>query len=100
MLTNPPNFMSTFLGVNAHLNNVLNVKALVDAFNQEKALVGAFSVIVKTDCEIDGSSPALAQTLATWPPLETTQGEFIPIYDICLWAAAAERDSSRLIAIH
>ena len=25
------------------------------AFNQEKALVGAFSVIVKTDCETDGS---------------------------------------------
>ena len=27
---------------------MLNVKALVNAFNQEKALVGAFSVIVKT----------------------------------------------------
>ena len=34
-----------------------NVK--VGAFNQEKALVGAFSVIVKTDCETDGSSAAL-----------------------------------------
>ena len=36
-------------GVNAHLakclNSVLNVKAVVAAFNQEKALVGAFSVI-------------------------------------------------------
>ena len=31
--------------------SVLNVKALVGAFNQEKALVGAFSVIVKTDFE-------------------------------------------------
>ena len=31
------------------------MKALVDAFNQEKALAGAFSVIVKTDCETDGS---------------------------------------------
>ena len=30
-----------------YLNSVLNVKALVGAFNQEKALVGAFSVIVK-----------------------------------------------------
>ena len=29
------------------LNSVLNVKALESAFNQEKALVGAFSVIVK-----------------------------------------------------
>ena len=30
------------------LNSVLNVKALVGAFNQEKALVEAFSVIVKS----------------------------------------------------
>ena len=29
------------------INSVLNVKALVGAFNQEKALVGAFSVIVQ-----------------------------------------------------
>ena len=28
-------------------NSVLNVKALVGAFKQEKALVGAFSVIVR-----------------------------------------------------
>ena len=33
----------------------LNVKALVGAFNQEKALVRAFSVIVKTGCGTDGS---------------------------------------------
>ena len=31
------------------------MKALVGAFNQEKALVGAFSVIVKTGCGSDGS---------------------------------------------
>ena len=36
------------------------MKALVGAFNQEKALVGAFSVIVKTNCETDG---ALLHTL-------------------------------------
>ena len=36
-------------------NSVLNVKALVGAFNQEKALVGAFSMIVKTGCGTDGS---------------------------------------------
>ena len=36
-------------------HSVLNVKALVGAFNQEKALVGAFSVIVKTGCGTDGS---------------------------------------------
>ena len=43
--------MSTYRGVNARLaqchDSVLNVKALVGAFNQEKALVGAFSVIVQ-----------------------------------------------------
>ena len=31
------------------------MKALVGAFNQEKALVGAFSMIVKTGCGTDGS---------------------------------------------
>ena len=31
------------------------MKALVGAFNQEKALVGAFSVIVKTDCGTNGA---------------------------------------------
>ena len=47
--------MSTYSGVNVCLawclNSVLNVKVLVGAFNQEKALVGAFSVIVKTVVE-------------------------------------------------
>ena len=36
------------------LNSVLNVKTL-GAFNQEKALVGAFSMIVQINCETDGS---------------------------------------------
>ena len=31
----------------ASFNSVFNVKAVVDTFNQEKALVGAFFVIVK-----------------------------------------------------
>ena len=34
------------------LNSVLNVKAVVAAFNQEKALVGAFSVITKLRMEL------------------------------------------------
>ena len=46
---------------------VLNVKAVVDAFNQEKALVGAFPVIVKTDCEIDGSFSALDTSAISGP---------------------------------
>ena len=37
------------------INSVLNVKVLVGAFNQKKALVGALSVIVKTGCGTDGS---------------------------------------------
>ena len=37
--------------VNACLHSVLNVKALVGAFNQEKALEGAFSVI--TNLRVD-----------------------------------------------
>ena len=44
-------------------NSVLNLKALVlGGFYQEKDLVGAFSVIVKTDCETNGSSAALFLT--------------------------------------
>ena len=35
------------MGSTTILHCVLNVKAIVAAFNQEKALVGAFSVIVK-----------------------------------------------------
>ena len=38
--------------------SVLNLKALVGASNQEKTLIGAFSVIVKTD----GSFAALVYT--------------------------------------
>ena len=38
--------------VNAHLtqclNSILNMKALVGAFNQEEALAGVFSVIMKS----------------------------------------------------
>ena len=59
--------MSTYRGVNARLakclNSVLNVKALVGAFNQEKALVGAFSVIVKIGCGTDGSFYSTKQEL-------------------------------------
>ena len=39
--------------LNGRLNSVLNVKAVVAAFNQEKALVGAFSVIVQLHRLID-----------------------------------------------
>ena len=42
-------------------NSVINVKALVGAFNQEKALEGAFSVIVKTNCGTDGALHSTTQ---------------------------------------
>ena len=35
------------------------MKTLVGIFNQKKALLGAFPVIVKTDFETDGSSAAI-----------------------------------------
>ena len=69
IIASGPNFTSTYRGVNAGLayclNSVLNVKAAVGAFNQEKALVGAFSVIVKTDCETQGAGriPLLLQQI-------------------------------------
>ena len=51
-----PNFMLRDRGVNTHLalclNSVLNVKVLVAAFNQEKNLVGAFSVITNLRMEL------------------------------------------------
>ena len=44
------------------LNSVLNVKALVGAFNQEKALVGPFSVIVQQVVEPMDRFTALQDT--------------------------------------
>ena len=38
--------------------------AVVAAFNQEKALVGAFSLIVKTDCGTDGSFNSVLNVIA------------------------------------
>ena len=50
------------------------MNALVGAFNQEKALVGAFSVIVKTSCGTDGS---LHSTNIIWCGLVNNVGELI-----------------------
>ena len=48
------------LVVSSHKGRVGQYSVLiVGPFNQDKALVGAFSVIVKKDCETDGSSAAL-----------------------------------------
>ena len=73
-------FQGYLLLVNTHLawclNSVLNVKALVGIFIQEKALVGAFSVIVKTN----GSFAA--QVIAV--PLLTLQPRMPPLSDLVL----------------
>ena len=61
----------TYCGVKARLayclNSVLNVKALIGAFNQEKALVGAFSVIVQFHrlivCSTKTHSPNVSSVL-------------------------------------
>ena len=55
MIVLHPNITTTYCGLMPAYHSVLNVKALVGTFNQEKALVGAFSVIVKTNCETDGA---------------------------------------------
>ena len=48
-------------------HSVLNVKALEGAFNQEKALIGGFSVIVKTGCGTDGSFYSTTLQLSIQP---------------------------------
>ena len=63
-----PNFTSTYPGVNVRLakclNSVFNVKPVVAAFNKEKALVGAFSVIVQL-CRVVVISSILHPELCT-----------------------------------
>ena len=49
-------------------HSVLNVKALVGAFNQEKALVGAFSVIVQPVVEPMEHYTALDSGVSTTCP--------------------------------
>ena len=48
------------------------MKALVGAFKQEKALVWAFSVIVKTDCEADGSFYSTNNIIILWMETQIT----------------------------
>ena len=62
------------------------MKALVGAFVQEKALVGAFSVIVKTNCETNGSYAALS----TLPHLEC-QLSLVKLVFLCVKQTLAER---------
>ena len=63
---------STYCGVNARLKSVLNVKAVVAAFNQEKALLGAFSVITNLRMDLFG---ALASSWSRDPsPRSTSAG--------------------------
>ena len=53
-------------------NSVLNVKAVVAAFNQEKALVGAFSVITNLRME-------LFQALEHREQVEHSQHRAVPV---------------------
>ena len=82
LLRRHPNFTSTYYGVNARLewclNSVLNVKALVCAFNQEKALVGAFSVIVQPVVEPMDSLTALVLRLLTLTKLSQGHSYYYP----------------------
>ena len=60
-----PNFVSTYCK-----HSVLNVKELVAAFNQEKALVGAFSMITNLRMELfEALVLTQSQHLPSPPPL-------------------------------
>ena len=51
------------------MHSVLNVKVVVAAFNQEKALVGAFSVITNLRMELFEAlpeTPGAGDTSVTW----------------------------------
>ena len=49
------------------------MKALLGSFNQEMAIVGALSVIVKTDCGTDGSFYSTSQYGVTLEPGDRCQ---------------------------
>ena len=70
-----PNFTLRDRGANARLarclNSVLDVKGVVAAFNQEKALVGAFSVITYFRMELFESLLDTPATTGPWSPLIT-----------------------------
>ena len=81
--------MSTYRGVNARLawclNSVINVKAVVAAFNQEKALVGAFSVIVQPVVEPMDRFAALLLTssLVVYSSLYNSLNAFLLGLPVC-----------------
>ena len=58
------------------------MKAIVGTFNHEKALVGAFSMIVKIDCETDVSfysttqDTALGRVEHSWGRVERGPGQW------------------------
>ena len=56
-------------------NSVLNVRALVGSFNQEKALVAVFSVIVKFSQTF--AWPSFQALLQLQKPVNTTLDEWI-----------------------
>ena len=71
-------FATSASQIHIYLNSVLNERPLEGAFNQEKALVGALSVIVKTGCGTDGSFYSTTSNIhqpATAGVGETSRGE-------------------------
>ena len=59
------------------------MKALVGAFNQEKALVGAFSVIVQPVVEPMDRFTALLLGLGPWPAMEYHHHHLGRVAPIC-----------------
>ena len=55
------------------------MKVLVGAFNLEEALAGAFSMIVKTDCETDGALQTTIKEIIQ-AAAAASSAEFFSIY--------------------
>ena len=56
------------------------MKAVEAAFNQEKALVGAFSVIMKTDCETDVALHSTSGRVEQETELEQVRRRILPSF--------------------
>ena len=81
-------------------HSVLNVKAVVAAFNQEKALVGAFSVIVQPVVELMDRFTALVLGEVVRAVGEGEGGEVPPLRGQLRGAVVPARDEGRVGVLH
>ena len=80
---------------------------LIGAFNQEKALVGAFSVIVKTGYETDGSFYSTKQYIVAMDGAQQQHGHQQPTLSIIMGPVTCQHptffleiNSNKCIVVH